>query len=89
MLHGLANSSGSGLQAESVRKAEEERMKQEVKDATLRAAKERLERLQSTWREDQQLKEVCICTPANTLHTCLLVSFETAGFPHLCPTVKP
>lgn len=56
--------SGGCVQAESVRRAEEERMKQEVKDATLRAAKERLERLQSTWREDQQLKEVCIHTPA-------------------------
>ena len=46
------------LQAESVRKAEEERMKQEAKEVTLRAAKERLDRLQATWKEDQQLKEV-------------------------------
>ena len=37
-------------------------MKHEAKEATLRAAKERLERLQSTWREDQQLKEVCMST---------------------------
>jgi len=45
-------------QAESVRKAEEERMKREAKEALLRANKERLDRLQAAWKEDQQLKEV-------------------------------
>lgn len=58
-------------QAESVRKAEEERMKQEAKEATLRAAKERLERLQATWKEDQHLKEVhphCPPTPPVPSH---------------------
>ncbi|KAL3140102.1 hypothetical protein ABBQ38_004382 [Trebouxia sp. C0009 RCD-2024] len=44
-------------EAESVRKAEEERMKQEAKGAALRAAKDRLDRLQATWREDQHLQE--------------------------------
>lgn len=46
------------LQAESVRKAEEERMRQEAKESILRANKERLDRLQAAWKEDQQLKEV-------------------------------
>ena len=46
------------VQAESVRKAEEERMKREAKEALLRANKERLDRLQAAWKEDQQLKEV-------------------------------
>lgn len=55
-------------QAESVRKAEEERMKQEAKGAALRAAKERLDRLQATWREDQHLKEVCLPSPSVPLH---------------------
>ncbi len=45
-------------QAESVRKTEEERMKREAKEALLRANKERLDRLQAAWKEDQQLKEV-------------------------------
>ncbi len=45
-------------QAESVRKAEEERMQREAKEALLRANKERLDRLQAAWKEDQQLKEV-------------------------------
>ena len=54
----LSNSIDYCVQAESVRKAEEERMKQEAKEAALRAAKERLDRLQATWREDQHLKEV-------------------------------
>ncbi|DBA73696.1 TPA: hypothetical protein ACH3X2_009676 [Trebouxia sp. C0005] len=44
-------------EAESVRKAEEERMKREAKEALLRANKERLDRLQAAWKEDQQLKE--------------------------------
>ena len=57
-LHDHVQQWSSSVQAESVRRAEQERMKQEAKEATLRAAKERLERLQSTWREDQQLKEV-------------------------------
>ena len=46
------------LQAESVRKAEEERLRQEAKESILRANKERLDRLQAAWKEDQQLKEV-------------------------------
>jgi len=48
------------LQAESVRQAEEVRMKQEAKEATLRSTKERLDRLQAAWKEDQHLKEVCM-----------------------------
>ena len=52
-------------QAETVRKAEEERMKQEAKETALRAAKERLDRLQATWREDQHLKEVCSPSPVS------------------------
>lgn len=46
-----------------MRKAEEERMRQEAKEATLRAAKERLDRLQATWKEDQQLREVGMPSP--------------------------
>ena len=76
----MSNSSGP-VQAESVRREEEERMKQEAKEATLRAAKERLERLQSTWREDQQLKEVCMSTPPFTC-TCSIAP----GFVFGCPT---
>ncbi len=33
-------------------------MKREAKEALLRANKERLDRLQAAWKEDQQLKEV-------------------------------
>lgn len=66
-----------------MRKAEEERMRQEAKEATLRAAKERLDRLQATWKEDQQLREVglpsrpcrsstaCICTQPHIASACL------------------
>lgn len=35
-------------------------MKQEAKEATLRSTKERLDRLQAAWKEDQHLKEVCM-----------------------------
>lgn len=51
-------SQATWVQAESVRKAEEARMKQEAKEATLRATKEKLDRLQAAWKEDQHLKEV-------------------------------
>ena len=51
-------SQATWVQAESVRKAEEARMKQEAKEATLRATKEKLGRLQAAWKEDQHLKEV-------------------------------
>lgn len=51
-------SKAAWVQAESVRKAEEARMKQEAKEATLRATKEKLDRLQAAWKEDQHLKEV-------------------------------
>lgn len=33
-------------------------MRQEAKESILRANKERLDRLQAAWKEDQQLKEV-------------------------------